>query len=420
VRRIALLAAAACVAATALAAHADEEGGPFVATPLDVDILYPADNASFRDANITAVVEADGESVAFFTDAFTSGTLVNATKDTSGVAGNGSGPGVESYYRSPEFELPRSAPTIEWLWSLEYTTSGGQGNLSDFFEIWVRFGDLTSGRNWSEWYPASIDGDFSAALGANGSFERTRGALQYQFTFLQPDATASPRLSAMQVWFIGHIEVLEVRRLPDPTWTLVATEGGRYNVTVDLPEGNSTIEVRVTDALGASRTASVPVSRDNSPPVVASAPAQGASIPPDEAVEIRFDGPMDTGSAVAAVTVQADFPVDRVWTADRTTLILSAQQAGRRGLVTVNIGPGLRDAAGNPFGQSVSYTYEMGTPSAGSADSTPLLIALAGIVGLAAVGVLYMMGRAKRDRALQSERFVGDASQEARRPPGGR
>jgi hypothetical protein len=415
---LALLAFAVLVGCIAAVAAADEEPtGGYLAKPLDVEILFPADGAAFRDGNITAVVEADGESVAYFSDAFTNGTLVNATVDPSGVVANGSAPGVESYYRSPEFELPRVAPAIEWLGSLEFTTSGTNGNLTELFLIQVRFGDLTAGRNWSAWFNATADGDFEEALGNASDALRGFGALQYQFTFLQPTNTSNPHVSGMEIWFIGHIERFEWRLASASVWTLVAADEGRYNVSVALPEGNSTIEARVLDALGGTRTVRVNVTRDNSPPVVASAPQNGASIPPDESAQIRFDGPMDPATAAAGIEVHADFAVDQVWTADNTTLLLSAQESGKRGLVTVTINSALKDKAGNAFAGNATYTYEMGKLPDAQPSITPLVIAVFGIVGLAAIGVLVMSQRSKKQREEHADKVRRQMDGEEALPP---
>ena len=418
---LALLALAVLAMGIAGAAAAEEEPtGGYIARPLDVEILFPADEAAFREGNITAVVEADGESVAYFSDAFTNGTLVNASVDTSGVVANGSGPGVLSYYRSPEFELPRVSPAIEWLGSLEFTTSGSNGNLTELFLIQVRFGDLTPGRNWTAWFNATEDGGFEAALGNASGPLRGLGALQYQFTFLQPNNVSNPHVSGMQIWFIGHLERLEARLSSSSVWTLVATEEGRYNVSLTLPEGNSTIEARVFDALGATRVVRVSVTRDNSAPVVASAPRDGASIPADESAQIRFDGPMDVNTSAAGIAVHAAFPVDQVWTADHTALILSAQESGQRGLVTVTIGPALKDKAGNAFAGNVTYTYEMGKPPEVQQSITPLVIGLLGIVGLAAIGVAVMAKRSKKERLLHADKVAGQMEAEEAKPPEGK
>ena len=413
------LALAVCAAFPAPAA-AEHEGSGYIAFPLDVDILFPADGSAFRDGNITAVIDASGDSVAFFSDDFTAGTLVNATRDASGVVPNASSPSAESYYRSPEIALPRVSPAIEWSGSLEYVTSGSAANLSALYLIQVRFGDLTPGRNWSAWFNATVDGDYTGELGDQAAALRSMGSLQYQITFLQPTNASNPHLSQMQVWFIGHVERLEARLASSATWMTVANDEGRYNFSMELPEGPSTLEARATDALGGVKIARVNVSRDNTPPTIASAPAQGASIPPDEVAEIKFDGPMDRASALGVIVIKSDFPVDAVWTADNTTLILSAQESGRRGPVTVTIGPQLKDKAGNAFGQNVSYTYEMGKPPEAQGGSTLLLVAVAGIVGMAAIAVLFMMGRAKKQREAhaQSVRAELDASKapKARQP----
>jgi hypothetical protein len=415
---LALLALAVLAAGLGATAWAEEEpSGAYLAEPLDVEILFPADGAAFRDGNITAVVEGDGESVAYFSDAFSNGTLINASVDTSGVVANGSAPGVLSYYRSPEFELPRVSPSIVWLGSLEFTTSGTNGNLTELFLIQVRFGDLTAGRNWTAWYNATADGDFEASLGNASGALRSLGALQYQFTFLQPTNSSNPHVSGMQIWFIGHLETLEVRLSTAPTWTLVASQEGRYNVSLTLPEGNSTIEARVHDALGATRVTHVNVTRDNSPPVVASAPPSGASIPEDESATIRFDGPMDVNSSAAGIVVHAGFPVDQVWTADHTALILSAQESGTRGQVTVTISPSLKDKAGNAFAGNVTYTYEMGKVPEQGQSVTPLIIALFGIVGLAAIGVLWMAQRSKKQREEHADTVRAEMDAEASNPP---
>ncbi len=403
------------LAATALAKEGGE-GGPFLATPLDIDILYPPGGAVLRNGNVTAVIEADGESVAYFMDSFANGTFENASLESTGVGPDPAARG-RSAYLSPEFQLPAWAPGVFWSTSIEFLTSGSAANLSDLLAIEVRLGDIDLSRNWTAWVAADISGGFGDAFGPGNQSERERGALQYQFTFLDAANSTTLRITQVQIWFIANIESVEARLSTASSWTAVGGGAGRYNFSVALPEGVSTIEARVTDALGATKSVRVNITLDTTAPQVASAPTDGASIPADGAAEIRFSEPVDTASALSYVVVRADFPVDKVWTADNTTLLLSAQESGKRGLVTVTVGPGLRDQAGNLFGTSVNYTYEMGKAPESVPSSAPLLIGILALVGLAGVTVLLLSGRAKKRREEQAGQLRAEMDGPAVAPP---
>jgi hypothetical protein len=414
----ALLAGVAILAVIAPAAAAEDEGGVFLARPLDVQIIYPGDGTVTRADNLTAVIGADGESLGLFSDDFVNGTYVNALRDASGVFPNASAPMVESYYQSPEFELPVGHPGIEWSSTLEYLTANSSGNLSVLLNIQVRFGDRSAGRNWSAWVNATADGGFGDPVGPSNESLRSDPALQYRFGFADPTNASNPHLIQMEIWFLVHISSVEAR-LAAGAWTALGSTDGRYNFSVNLSAGLNVLEARVTDALGASRTATSNVTRDLIAPTVASAPQDGASIPGNEAAAIRFSEPVDRDSAVANFVVRADpgFKFDVVWSADNTTAFISAQESGKRGPVTVNVRPQLRDRAGNEFGQNVSYTYTMGLVPDRPADSTPLVLGILALVAVAGVVVFIMMGRAKRQRRELLDEVRRSDEQEGKGPP---
>jgi len=400
-----------------LAQGAEEgEGGAFLALPLDVGFAYPPDGSGFAGPNLTAVVDAEGDSVAFFSDDFRNGTLVNATLDASGVAPNASAGAGESSYASPIFLLPADDTGIEWSQSLEFLTSGSSANFTVLLKIDVRFGDRTDGRNWSAWVQATTAGEFGTPVGTANESLRQRPALQYRFTFLDPGNASNPHLSQMEVWFLVHIRLVEAR-LQTGNWTVLGAAEGRYNFSVVLPPGDSFLEARVTDALGATKQARANVTYDTVRPSIVSAPVSGASIPPDQSAAIVFSEGIDAASASVHVSVVAQFPVDLVWSADNTTLFVSAQESGRRGPVTLSFGPRLRDRVGNELGEALSYTYEMGKAPQAAADITPLIVALLALIGGVALVVLLLSSRAKARKEAYAKAVIDQLAGGGPPPP---
>lgn len=399
----------------ALAAE-EGEGGAFLSLPLDVEVKYPPDGSGFASPNLTAVIEAEGDSVAFFSDDFKNGTLVNATLDDSGVTANASAGAGESSYASPIFLLPADGPGLEWSETLEYLTSNSSANLSLLLNIEVHFGDRTDGRNWSAWVPASTAGEFGAPVGPENESLRSRPALQYRFTFLEPANASNPHLSQMEVWFLVHIGLVEARLVPG-NWTVLGTAEGRYNFSVVLPLGDSALEARVTDVLGATKLAHANVTYDTVRPSVVSAPLSGSSIPADQAASIVFSEPIDAASASVHLSVAADFPVDLVWSADNTTLLVSAQESGKRGPVTLTLGSRLRDRVGNELGENLTFTFEMGKAPAAAADITPLLVGLFALIGGVGLVVLLLSSRAKARKEAYAKAVIDQLAGGGRDPP---
>lgn len=392
------------------------EGGAFLSLPLDVELRYPPDGSGFAGPNLTAVIEADGDSVGFFWDDFKNGTFVNATLDASGVRPNASAAPGTSSYTSPTFLLPADGPGLEWSQTLEYLTSNSSANLSVLLDIEVHFGDRTDGRNWSAWVPATADGSFGSPVGPSNQSLRNSPSLQYRFTFLDPANASNPHLSQMELWFLVHIGRVEARLAPG-NWTVLGTSEGRYNFSVVLPAGNSLVEARVTDVLGATKLAHANVTYDTVRPTVLSAPQSGSSIPPDQAAVFVFSEPIDAASASVHLSVAGQLPVDLVWSNDNTTLFVSAQNATKRGPVTIVIGSRLRDRVGNEIGQDLTYTLDMGKAPEPVADITPLLVALFALIGGVGIVVLLLSKRAKARKQAHAKAVIDQLAGGGRSPP---
>lgn len=390
----ALLACAALAAAwTALA---EEEGGGSITGPLDVEIIFPANDTVFAVPTLTAVVEADGQTADATLDDFVGGTFVNASFDGQGLRANASGPTNESYYLSRVFEQPAGPGPFVWSSPLDFLTSGSSANLTPLLLIEARTGDRTPGRNWSDWFPVDLGGDYGDPRGRANESLLDLPALQYRIRFLDPMNASSPRIVLVEVWSLAPIVEVAARVGPAASWTVLGTAGGRYNFSIALAPGTSVLEARVRDGSGAVRTAQAELSYDIVAPVVESAPASGSLIPADTAAEIRFSEPMDRASASTNVVVEAPFQVDLVWSADNRTLLVSAQESGARALVKITLGAGLRDRAGNTLGSPVTYTYEMGTLAEPRVDSTPTLIVLFVAIGVAGALAMVLSSRARK------------------------
>ncbi|MGH2628567.1 MAG: Ig-like domain-containing protein, partial [Anaerolineales bacterium] len=170
------------------------------------------------------------------------------------------------------------------------------------------------------------------------------------------------------------------------------------------------LQARVVDTAGNEMVASLTVALDREAPRLESAPANGAVIPPDGAAELEFNEPIDAASAATAITVVAPFAVDQVWTADGRRLLLSAAGAESQGEVTVTVGPGLLDRAGNAFNETQTRRYVMGTAQAES--PVPLLLVALLIAGAALGGVAVLhSGRLREQRKQYAREVVGRQAQ---------
>jgi hypothetical protein len=400
----------ACLPASAQ----EEEPTGSVTPPLDVEILYPPDGAAFREANLTVLVEADGATSANYRAPFENGSFVNATADAQGIHANASGPTNESFYISPVMELPTNGSGFVWTDPIDFLTSGSSGYLGDLLALDVRFGDRTPGRNWTAWYEAEITGDFNGTAGPINESWLALPAMQYRFRFLDPLNASSPNVILVEVWYLAPIAKVEARLGDAGGWAELGTTGGRYNWSVVLPLGSTQLEARVTDVGGKTLVAWANVSYDLTAPFVVSAPPPGASIAPDAAARIVFSEPIDRASAAAAITITAAIPVDAVWSADNTTLFLSAAEATHRGQVNITIGTGLQDRAGNHLAAPQSFVYEMGSyadpgPPSNASLALPLALAVAG----AAFLVLFIAQRAGKQRKEHVEKMRRELVEES-------
>jgi hypothetical protein len=132
-----------------------------------------------------------------------------------------------------------------------------------------------------------------------------------------------------------------------------------------------------------------------------------------------FSEPVDRASAASAITITAGFRVDAVWSADNTTLFLSAAGSPWRGPVNITIGTGLTDRAGNHLETPQSFTYEMGRlPEQAPPNNTTLALPLALAVAGAAFLVLFVAQRAKKQREDYVERMRRDLEERERAPAG--
>lgn len=382
--------------AAACGALAEEEGGGSITGPLDVQILFPANDTAFAVPSFTAVVEADGQTADATIDDFVNGTFVNTSFDTQGLRANASGPTNESYYLSRVFEQPPGPGPLVWSSPLDFLTSGSSANLTQLLLIEARTGDRTPGRNWSNWFPVDAGGDYGDPRGPANEPLLELPALQYRIRFLDPFNASSPRVVLVEVWSLARIVEVAARVGGAASWTVLGTAAGQYNFSVTLAPGTSALEAQVRDASGAVRTARAEISYDIVAPQVESAPPSGSAIPEDAAAEIRFSEPMDRASASTNVVVEAPFQVDLVWSADNRTLFVSAQESGMRSPVKITLGAGLRDRAGNTLGSPISYTYEMGKLAEPLVDKTPTLIVLFAAIAVAGVAAMVLSSKARK------------------------
>jgi hypothetical protein len=75
-----------------------------------------------------------------------------------------------------------------------------------------------------------------------------------------------------------------------------------------------------------------------------------------EEVTITFSEPMDTSAVEAALSVELGTVTERTWRLDDTVLALAIDMSdGQR--VTVTVGPGATDRAGNPLGEEFTFYF---------------------------------------------------------------
>jgi hypothetical protein len=400
-------------------AQEEGEGASGFTGPLDIEILFPANDSYFGTANFTALIEADGATARFVQDDFVNGTFVNASFDSEGVRANASGPTNESYYISRVFESGVPAGAVEWTTPLDYLTSGSTADPTTLLAIDARYGDGTTGRNWSAWVVVALDGDLGDPRNPANESLLERPAFQYRVRFLDPLNASSPRVVFVEVWSIAHIVEVAARVVPGGDWSVLGTSEGRYNFSVTMAPGAALLQARVLDARGRNLTVEAAVTYDVVPPAIEQALPTGSSVAPDTAAEIRFTEPIDRASASVNVAVEAAFPVDLVWSADNRSLFVSAQESGRRGPVKITLGAGLRDRVGNTVGSPTTLVYEMGAPIEAPRDNAPLLVALFAVIGVVGGAALVISSRARkrsRDRAQQMRDGL-DRAPEPPKPP---
>jgi hypothetical protein len=385
---------AAAVLALALVMPAAGAHGQPVELPLFVFFVTPVNGSQVPGSTVNAVVAAGGATAAFQLDTFENGSFVNAWLYESGVGPNATMQGAPSSYTSAPFEHP-AAGTHRWSEPLDIVLAGSAGPIEGLLNVSVRLGARAPAHDWSPWFEVGVGGDFEAVLEANASL-LARPALQYRVEFLDPTNASTPRISLVEAWYLAPAAQVEARVGPSSPWLPIGQGAGQFAFNATLSPGANLLEARVTDTAGAQRAASVSVTLDHQRPTIEGAPENGTLVAVDRVAQITFSEPIDPGSA-AAVRIEAPFTVDRVWTGDGTRLLLSAAAAPSRGEVTVTIGPGLTDRAGNRFNETWQRTYTMG-PAPQAAGSSPLLAALL-VAGVAMAAVaLWHLGRLKEQR----------------------
>jgi hypothetical protein len=370
-------------------------GGEIFERPLFVAIDMPVNGTAQVTPQLQAVIRAGGSTLTFVQDDFDGGTLVNASHDETGIFPNASGQANESFFESKVFEYPEGA-RYRWTAPLDIVMSGGSGDVEPLLSVEVRFGGREGARNWTSWADIGLGGDYTAAPGLNNSSLESP-AVQYKIHFLEPLNASTPKVTFVGVWYLAPLEAVYVRLGTSAQWHLLGNTPGQYKFNTTLAPGANVLQARAVDTAGSERVATATVSLDNEAPRVADAPVDGAVIPVDRAAEIVFSEPVDTASAASAITIEAPFTVDRVWSADGTRLFVSAAEAPTQGQVTVTVGPALIDAAGNRFNDTRTLHFTMG-PGEAALEMTWLLVALFGAGGAVALVALWHGERLREQR----------------------
>ncbi|HEX9708376.1 MAG TPA: Ig-like domain-containing protein, partial [Candidatus Thermoplasmatota archaeon] len=392
------LAAAAFLLSAALVGPTPSQAAPegdILERPLFVVIDAPQDGSAQPTAGLQAVIRAGGSSLTFAQDDFADGLLVNASRDATGVFPNATAPGDESLYESRVFEHPDNGSYL-WTPPLDVVMSGGSGDVLPLVGVEVRFGDRTPARNWSAWVDIGLGGDFRPPPGET-NYSLASPAAQYRVLFLDPTNASTPRVTFVGFWYHAPLGAVYARLGASSAWELIGNASGQFRYNATLAAGANLLQARAVDTAGHELIATAAVTFDREAPRVASAPADGAVIRVDQAAEIAFSEPVDAASAAAAIVVDSSFAVDRVWTADGTRLLLSAAAAPSQGEVTVTVGPGLTDRAGNRFNDTQTWTYTMGPATA--APATPVLLVALLVAGAVAAAVaVWHSGRLREQR----------------------
>jgi hypothetical protein len=381
-------------------ALAEEEGGDVIERPLYVFFQQPTNGTARVDPHVHAVIYAGGATATFIEDDFSKGTTVNATVDETGVRPDAASATNESYYLSRVFEFP-SAGTFAWSEPLDLLMGGGTN--ASLVNVSVRFGGRAPDRNWTEWYEVGVQGVFDAVNAANASYVDLP-AMQYRVAFRDPTDASTPRVTFVEVWYLAPAREVSFRVGPEGNWQKLGDGEGVYDVNVTIAAGPNALQARVVDSAGRELIATSWVSYDTVAPTIQSAPDEGAVVPGDGVAEIVFSEPVDPASAAAAIQVTAPFDVDRVWSADGTRLFLSAADAPGQAQVTVTIGPGLIDRAGNRFNDTRTYHYTMGVAEE-TVPVSPLLVGLLVAGALLGLFAFWHAGRLKQQRLEYARNF---------------
>jgi len=172
----------------------------------------------------------------------------------------------------------------------------------------------------------------------------------------------------------GHVAIAETD-VDSLTWsddrTVVVHHpdfpaGTEIHVTVD-DDVTDLAGNRLADTFTFSFTTLVP---DTTPPTVLGiTPADGATdVSPDTDVVIVFSEPMDQATADGNVTMTGGTITSLEWTA-ADTLVVHHEAWTLKSMVTVTVGTGLADLAGNHLAAPVSSTFSVTVP-----DTTPPVI----------------------------------------------
>lgn len=390
-------------------AQEEEEGGELIEPPLYVTFVTPVNNSAQVHADVLAVIRAGGATATFTVDKFANGTLVNATADDTGIYPNATAGDGESSYTSQVFEHPQGAD-YRWSEPLDIVMSGSGAEILQLLNVSVRLGERGPAHNWTGWFEVSLGGTFESIEAENRSLLELP-ALQYRVEFMEPMNESTPQITLVEVWYLSMADSVHARLGTAGPWSRVGDGEGEFTFNSTLAPGLNTLQARVVDTAGRERIASVAVSFDAEAPRVAQAPTDGSVIPADEAAEIVFSEPIDIASAAAAITVEAPFTVDRVWSADHTTLHLSAAGSPNQAEVKVTVGPGLIDRAGNRFNDSMTWHFTMGPEEAPA--ELPLMLIVLIFAGVAVAGVsMWHAGRLKEQRR-QYARHVAARQEQA-------
>ena len=180
-------------------------------------------------------------------------------------------------------------------------------------------------------------------------------------------------------------------RLDGGSWSTYATP---VSVTTD---GSHTVEYYATDAAGlVEATKSVAFRIDATDPLVVTTAPRGAGTNTTPVITVTFSEGMNRAAVESAFTISPDMNGAFAWSADNRTVTFVPDRALQTGTsYFVAIGTNAKDMAGNALPQTVTFSFETGTPPptvTGSGDWIWIIAVVAAALGGSAFIALRRLG----------------------------